>query len=339
MALILDLLLQAIQMMLVVAIAPAVLGVTRKVKARLLRRIGPPVLQPYRDLWKLLHKEAVLAAQCLMGLSGRALPDLRGDLGRGGAGAVLCDRPAVLVVGRPHRHRRPDRHRALRAGARRHGCRHRVRRHRLVARDDDRVACRACHAADRVHGRARRRHDPALRRSPACLRRARSGCGYRSGLGLFAFMFVAIAENAPIPIDNPATHLELTMVHEAMVLEYSGRHLAMIEAAAALKLVLYFSLIACLFLPFGIAGPGAAAPALAIGLGSPISPRFSCSRRCCRSARRASPRCGCSATRSSSAARSRRRRSPCSSCSCRKASDALARRSTSPICSPAACWS
>ncbi len=61
MALIVDLLLQAVQMALVVAVAPAVVGVTRKVKARLLRRIGPPMLQPYRDLWKLMHKEAVFA--------------------------------------------------------------------------------------------------------------------------------------------------------------------------------------------------------------------------------------------------------------------------------------
>jgi formate hydrogenlyase subunit 4 len=76
------------------------------------------------------------------------------------------------------------------------------------------------------------------------------------GLALFAFVFVAVAENARIPIDNPATHLELTMVHEAMVLEYSGRHLALIEAAAALKLVLYFSLLACLFLPFGMSTGG-----------------------------------------------------------------------------------
>src|SRR4029077_20658595 len=86
------------------------------------------------------------------------------------------------------------------------------------------------------------------------------------GLGLLALICVAIAENARIPIDNPATHLELTMVHEAMVLEYSGRHLAMIEAAAALKLVLYFSLIACLFVPFGIAGPDAGFAALAFGV-------------------------------------------------------------------------
>jgi formate hydrogenlyase subunit 4 len=72
------------------------------------------------------------------------------------------------------------------------------------------------------------------------------------GLALVSLTMIAIAENARIPVDNPATHLELTMVHEAMVLEYSGRHLAMIEIAAGLKLLLYFSLIACLFLPWGL---------------------------------------------------------------------------------------
>jgi formate hydrogenlyase subunit 4 len=86
------------------------------------------------------------------------------------------------------------------------------------------------------------------------------------GLALVAFVLLAIAENARIPIDNPATHLELTMVHEAMVLEYSGRHLAMIEAAAALKLVLYFSLLACLFVPFGMATADKDPAALGIGL-------------------------------------------------------------------------
>ena len=70
-------------------------------------------------------------------------------------------------------------------------------------------------------------------------------------LALVAFVIVAIAENGRVPVDNPATHLELTMVHEAMVLEYSGRHLAMIELAAALKLLLYISLIACMFVPWG----------------------------------------------------------------------------------------
>jgi formate hydrogenlyase subunit 4 len=78
-------------------------------------------------------------------------------------------------------------------------------------------------------------------------------------LALVALIIVALAENARIPVDNPATHLELTMVHEAMVLEYSGRHLAMIEAASHLKLVLYISLIICMFAPFGMA-PAAGGP-------------------------------------------------------------------------------
>ena len=72
-------------------------------------------------------------------------------------------------------------------------------------------------------------------------------------LALVALVIVALAENARIPVDNPATHLELTMVHEAMVLEYSGRHLAMIEAASQLKLVLYISLLSACSLPFGMA--------------------------------------------------------------------------------------
>ena len=70
-------------------------------------------------------------------------------------------------------------------------------------------------------------------------------------LALISLLMVAIAENGRVPIDNPATHLELTMVHEAMVLEYSGRHLALIEAASMLKLVLYMALIACIFAALG----------------------------------------------------------------------------------------
>ena len=66
---------------------------------------------------------------------------------------------------------------------------------------------------------------------------------------------VSLAENARIPIDNPATHLELTMIHEAMVLEYSARHLALIEWASALKLFNYSCIGLALFFPFGIA-PG-----------------------------------------------------------------------------------
>ncbi len=71
-----------------------------------------------------------------------------------------------------------------------------------------------------------------------------------------AFTMVSLAENARIPIDNPATHLELTMIHEAMILEYSARHLALIEWAAALKLFNYSCIGIALFVPFGIAERG-----------------------------------------------------------------------------------
>jgi formate hydrogenlyase subunit 4 len=84
------------------------------------------------------------------------------------------------------------------------------------------------------------------------------GVGLRVSLAmaLAGLVMVAIAENARIPVDNPATHLELTMVHEAMILEYSGRHLAVIEAAASLKLLLYLSVIGCVFVPWGVAVAG-----------------------------------------------------------------------------------
>jgi formate hydrogenlyase subunit 4 len=71
-----------------------------------------------------------------------------------------------------------------------------------------------------------------------------------------AFLMVLLAENARIPIDNPATHLELTMIHEAMILEYSARHLALVEWATSLKLFNYACMGFALFIPWGIATHG-----------------------------------------------------------------------------------
>src|SRR5438067_1605301 len=68
-----------------------------------------------------------------------------------------------------------------------------------------------------------------------------------------AFTMVSLAENARVPVDNPATHLELTMIHEALILEYSGRHLALIEWAASLKLFAYSCVGLALFFPWGVA--------------------------------------------------------------------------------------
>ena len=84
-------------------------------------------------------------------------------------------------------------------------------------------------------------------------------------LGFAALFIVTLAETGRMPVDNPSTHLELTMIHEAMILEYSGRYLALIEWAASVKLLIFFSLLSNLFLPWGVAttfAPGALAVAL-----------------------------------------------------------------------------
>ena len=74
-----------------------------------------------------------------------------------------------------------------------------------------------------------------------------------------------LAETGRLPVDNPATHLELTMIHEAMVLEYSGRHLALVEWASSMKLLLFLTLLANLFFPWGVPAD-AVLPALLLGL-------------------------------------------------------------------------
>jgi len=84
-------------------------------------------------------------------------------------------------------------------------------------------------------------------------------------LAFAAFFIVMLAETGRLPVDNPATHLELTMIHEAMVLEYSGRYLALVEWAGAMKLFLFMTLLANLFVPWGLTGQ-AAPGAVLLGL-------------------------------------------------------------------------
>ncbi len=84
-------------------------------------------------------------------------------------------------------------------------------------------------------------------------------------LALVAFVIVIIAESGRLPVDNPATHLELTMIHEAMVLEYGGPDLALVKLAESMRLVVLFTLLANLFIPWGIAGaPGPSHLALSV---------------------------------------------------------------------------
>jgi formate hydrogenlyase subunit 4 len=243
---------QALQMFLVLLIAPLVVGIIRKVKARLLRRIGPPLLQPYRDIWKLLHKEAVVAENAswlyravpyfvfaVTWVAASLVPTYATGLLFSWS-ADLIAIVALLAAGRF----------ALALAGMDVGTSFGgigASREMLIASLAEPAMLLIVFTVALVAG--------TTQLSTIAMHMINAPVGLRVSLGLalFAFVFVAIAENARIPIDNPATHLELTMVHEAMVLEYSGRHLALIEAAAPVKLVLYFSLLACLFLPFGMA--------------------------------------------------------------------------------------
>jgi formate hydrogenlyase subunit 4 len=113
---------------------------------------------------------------------------------------------------------------------------------------------------------------------------------------------VSLAENARVPVDNPATHLELTMIHEALILEYSGRHLALLEWAASLKLFAYSCIGLALFFPWGVAARRTMSPALLMLLAAAGAGRFklaiggalagACWKRC-------RPRCASSACPSS----------------------------------------
>jgi formate hydrogenlyase subunit 4 len=94
-------------------------------------------------------------------------------------------------------------------------------------------------------------HEPWLAANPGHL------------LAFAAFFIVMIAETGRLPVDNPATHLELTMIHEAMVLEYSGHYLALVEWASAMKLFLFLALLANLFVPWGVPSDLAPLPLLA----------------------------------------------------------------------------
>jgi len=263
----LQLFLQLLQMVLVVAVAPAILGVTRKVKARLLRRVGPPVLQPYRDLWKLMHKEAVFAhnaswvyrtAPYVIFAATWVAAALVPSYATGLLFSWSADLIALVALLGTARFTLALA--GMDVGTAFGGLG--SSREMMIASLAEPTMLLIVFTVALVAGTTQ------LSTVATVFSGSDVGLRVSLALGLFAFIVVAIAENARIPIDNPATHLELTMVHEAMVLEYSGRHLAMIEAAAALKLVLYFSLIACLFVPLGIAGPGAGTLGYAIGIGA-----------------------------------------------------------------------
>ena len=266
MAMIATLAVQAAQMLLVLALAPLLVGFVRKVKARLLRRQGPPLIQPYRDIIRLLRKDVVLATSASWLF--RAIPYLIFAATWVAAALVptfatglmfswSADLIAIIALLGLARFFLALA--GLDVGTSFGGIG--SSREVMIASLAEPAMLMIVFTLALAAGSTQ------LSTMAEYLASGEAGLRFSLGLALIALIIVAIAENARIPVDNPATHLELTMVHEAMVLEYSARHLALIELAASLKLLLYVSLIACVFAPWGIAPAGAGLAAYAAGFG------------------------------------------------------------------------
>lgn len=246
-------LLEIVQVLLALALAPGLVGFVRWVKARLQNRRGAPLWLPYFELRKLFGKEVVMsnnaswlfrvapyivfasavAVTFLIPLLGAHLPfDTIGDL-LVVVYLLLLGTFFLALAG-------------LDPGTAFGGMG--ASREMTVAAIAEPTIALAIFGVALGAGSTNLGQivsatlaDPGLALSPGYL------------LAFAALFIVTLAENGRIPVDNPATHLELTMIHEAMILEYSGRYLALIEWAAWLKLFIFFSLLANLFVPWGLA--------------------------------------------------------------------------------------
>ena len=264
MVLIRDVIIQGAQMLLVLLLAPLFTGFVRKAKARLLRRQGPPLIQPYLDLIRLTRKEVVLAetASWLF----RVIPYLVFAATWVAAALVPTFRTGLLfswsadliaIIALLGSARFFLALAGLDVGTSFGGIG--SSREVMIASLAEPAMIMIVFTLALIAGSTQLSNVAEFMASPQV------GLRVSLGLALIGLVMVAIAENGRIPVDNPATHLELTMVHEAMVLEYSGRHLALIELSSSLKLLLYVSLLACLFAPWGIEAAGASVPTLALG--------------------------------------------------------------------------
>lgn len=265
MAVVFDLIIQLGQTLVVLAAAPLLTGYIRKVKARLLRRQGPPLIQPYRDLLRLIRKEAVVAESAswvfrvtpyVVFATTWVAASLVPTFATGLVFSYAVDMIAIVALLGSARFMLALA--GLDVGTSFGGIG--SSREMMIASLAEPAMLMVVFTLSLLAGSTQLSSIAAFLQEP--------GIGLRVSLALalVGLIMVALAENGRIPIDNPATHLELTMVHEAMILEYSGRHLALIEAASFLKLLLYLSVIACVFTPWGIAVSGQGYTAYLIGL-------------------------------------------------------------------------
>ncbi len=247
--------------------SPLLVGLIRKIKARLQCRRGAPVLQPYYDLIKLFRKEAVLSTDASWisrsapyivfsssFVAALLVPNVVSRVPYNFAGDIIAvvyllalGTFFLMLAG-------------LDAGSSFGGMG--SSREAMVASLTEPAMIMAIFAVGLTVGSTNLStmvHKTALLQGivtdpPPHL------------IALAALFIVTLAETGRIPVDNPATHLELTMIHEAMVLEYSGRYLALMEWGSAIKLMVFMTLLANLFAPWGIA-TDLSPTALAVGMG------------------------------------------------------------------------
>jgi formate hydrogenlyase subunit 4 len=243
---------QTTQSLLVLATAPLLLGWVNQCRAWLQNRTGPGVLQPYFLLNRLFHKEAILARDAsplywaapyvqfgCMALAAAIIPVLATGLPFARAADIIA------LVGVFALARVVMALAALDAGTAFGGIG--ARREMLIGFLAEPAMLMTLFTAAFISGSTQ------LTTIVETLAHREFAIHPSLAFAAVAFLMVLLAENARVPVDNPATHLELTMIHEAMILDYSGRHLALIEWASAIKLYVYMTIGIALFLPWGIA--------------------------------------------------------------------------------------
>jgi formate hydrogenlyase subunit 4 len=243
---------QFLQLAVALALAPLLVGWVNQCRAWLANRSAPPLTLPYRTIRKLFQKDAVVAENAsplfrltpyvmfgAMVLAAAIVPSLATDLPFAGAA------DAIALVGLFALARVFIALAAMDIGTA-FGTLG-ARREMFVGFLAEPALLMVLFTASLIS------HSTSLPTIVEALAHREIAIYPSLAFAGVAFTMVSLAENARIPIDNPATHLELTMIHEAMVLEYSARHLALIEWASALKLFNYSCIGLALFLPFGMA--------------------------------------------------------------------------------------
>lgn len=246
------------QVLLVILIAPLTFGIIRKLKAWSQHRIGAPVLQTYYDLAKLMKKDVILPETaswifrtapyvylCTALTAAVLIPVIPGLFSFEFAGDALW---VIYIFGLGRFFLTMS---GLDTGSTFGGMG--SSREMMIASLIEPSILVSLFTVGMI--------SPLKSLNLHAIYRGVAGLGWdiinpSMALVFIALLIITIAETARIPVDDPATHLELTMVHEAMALEYSGRYFAMIQLAAAVKQLLFSTLIVNLFMPFGFTGTG-----------------------------------------------------------------------------------